>query len=272
MKKKFTILTALLILLLVIYLPATKSSLAQSTETCAPVDSSPPRAEGLVTAPHIVSGTNGPKFSTSSGACIIDLKTAFASYKRPSYRSLKSLYYTQRKDTSTVVKRESYPGTHSYIPFNNVNNETSLVHINGDVTLTGGASYGTPVSGVVFIEGNLSFTGDYTYDSTTTGTVFVVKNNVNIGPLVQRIDAVIISFKTIYTAGAGCSLATNPDINNQLVINGSLISLDETKPIKFCRKLLDNTLPAEKINHQVKYLVILRDLLSDTYQKWSEIQ
>lgn len=138
-------------------------------------------------------------------------------------------------------------------------------------------------TGVVFVGGNLNINNNYTYGGTDTtvapliGTVFVVKGNVNISQNVTRIDAVIISEDTICTAYSGTACLDGQTITPQLTINGSLISLTESAPIKFRRKLgetgalKDSTDPAEKINHQVKYLVILRDLLSDTYQKWSEI-
>ena len=99
---------------------------------------------------------------------------------------------------------------------------------------------------------------------------------------VKLINAVIISDNTVYTA---VDLLANPPVTtciknnidvgastNALTINGSLISLKEGS-IVFCRKLTDDFLwPAEKINQEPKYLVILKDLFSDTLQKWSEIQ
>ncbi len=57
----------------------------------------------------------------------------------------------------------------------------------------------------------------------------------------------------------------------QLVINGSLISLNADTPIQFKRNLADNISAAEKINHEVKYLVLLRNLFSDTLERWSEV-
>ena len=168
--------------------------------------------------------------------------------------------------------------------------------IEGNLTVSGNNS-GTQ-SGVVFVDGNLTFTGNYCYGATgattgagdncssasspsgTIGAVFIVRGDLNIAPSVTRIDAVLISEGIIYTAGAGCSLPApaTPGTNSQLVINGSLISLKQppiTDPnasyIRFCRKLSNNTLAAEIINHQPKYVVILRHLLSDTLQRWSEI-
>ena len=50
-----------------------------------------PRAEGLSTTPQL-----DGVFNTTSGACIIDPKTAFAPFKIPTFDDLKSLYYTQK--------------------------------------------------------------------------------------------------------------------------------------------------------------------------------
>lgn len=130
-------------------------------------------------------------------------------------------------------------------------------------------------TGVIFVDGNLTINpsnNKLTHGSATSGLVFVVKEDVYIDTSVTQVDAVIIAEGTIYTAASpGHSCATSAVTASTLTINGSLISLNPDKPIKFCRKLSDNSQPAEVINHQVKYLVILRDLLSDTYQKWSEI-
>lgn len=157
------------------------------------------------------------------------------------------------------------------INFDSVN---VLYHINGNLGISGNitGSY----TGLVFVDGDLNISADYYYGTSSTGpvapligTVFVIKGNINISPSVTRIDAVLISQGKIYTAGTNCapsSVTTSP-----LVINGSLISLSQDNKIQFCRTLTDNTQAAEKINHQVKYLVILKDLISDTLQKWSEI-
>ncbi|MBI2074479.1 MAG: hypothetical protein HYT83_01435, partial [Candidatus Levybacteria bacterium] len=92
--------------------------------------------------------------------------------------------------------------------------------------------------------------------------------NVYIHQAITRFDGVIISSGTICTAAIYSSWNYSyscPYTNiraPQLVINGSLISLNESKPIQFRRTLdpaagINNTnSPAEQINHQVKYLVI----------------
>lgn len=127
--------------------------------------------------------------------------------------------------------------------------------------------------GMIFVDGNLSINTNLTHNNNNAGLVFVVKGDVAIAPSVTQVDAVLISSGIIYTAGAGCS-HNSPVNTSQLIINGSLVSLDGSKNIEFCRTLEsgNRTTPAERINQQPKYLVILRDLYSETLQKWSEIQ
>ncbi len=184
----------------------------------------------------------------------------------------------------------------------------SLYYITGNLNI-GGNNAGTN-TGIVFVDGDLNINKDYCYNGsgsagpcnvsggaigTTTGTVFIVKGNVNIDQNVTRIDAAIISGcpatnitgctaaggGRIYTATDNtttpvtlCTSSNIPTLNT-LVINGSLISLDPDplKNIVFCRTLLsDNTnKAAEIINLQVKYLVILRNILSQTVQTWTEV-
>lgn len=170
--------------------------------------------------------------------------------------------------------------TQSSIPLSAASDD--IYYINGNLTISGDiAGLANNNVGVIFVEKDL-FINPPSHQIIRTvgsaGLVFVVGGNVYIDPSVVRIDAVIISQNTIYTASANTACSTNqikevaPGVPIQpLVVNGSLISLSDSLPIQFCRSLADNTQPAEVINHQVKYLVILRSLISDTWQKWSEI-
>lgn len=170
--------------------------------------------------------------------------------------------------------------TQANIPFND--STDSVYHISGNLTL-GGNNTGTK-SGVVFVDGDLNINADYYYGAAgptsavapQVGTVFVVGGNVYIAQSVTRVDAVIISSGKIYTAatsGTTCSSTNLVQTSSPLTINGSLISLNQIDqiPINFCRTLSDNSIAAEKIVAQPKYLVILRHVLSDTLQRWSEI-
>ncbi len=246
-------------------------------QSCAP-GVNPLAVGGLISAPRASSGYGGD----SSNVCILDPKAAFAPFKIPLFKELKSLYFDQAKSTSSVNKHSPINGsaTNTDIPFNDSPfHPYHLYDIKGDLTISTSNTSGG--SGIVFVEGNLNFTGSYCYavgcgSATTaplTGTVFVVAGNVNISTAVTRIDAVIISAGTICTAADSSNPPQClPNVPSQpLVINGSLISLTNTAPIKFNRTLSNNSQPSEKINHQIKYLVILRNTLVLTLQKWSEL-
>lgn len=218
--------------------------------------SSLPRAEGLVTTPSL-SGI----FNTSSGRCITnEQRAAYVSFKIPTYEDLKSIYYTQTKTSKTTQLAN--------------NNQDYLYNTTGDLTITSPSDITGSNTGVIFIDKNLTIgpisSNKFTQGNKDSGVVFVVGGDVAIDSSITQIDAVIISSGTIYTAGGGCS--TSSVTSSQLVVNGSLISLNSTKPIKFCRKLTNNSLqPSEKVNWDPKYLGILKDLFSDPLQKWSEI-
>lgn len=138
----------------------------------------------------------------------------------------------------------------------------------GDLTISSNIT--VDKTGIIFVDGNLNINTNLTHTSNSAGLVFVVKGNVNIASTVTRIDAVIISTGSIYTAGAGCT--TNSVTAGALTIYGSLISLDANDKIKLCRTLANNNAAAEIVKQQPKYLVILRDLYAEILQKWSEIQ
>ena len=228
-----------------------------------------PRADGLISAPQVSATT---KFGTNSGACTINPKAAFAPYKVPTFDDLKSLYYTQAKSS---VRKDQIQGNPSQGEFTSKFTQNNIVLVNGDLP---DVNYtGTTKPSIVFVEGNLTIGNDITYGDANSGLVFVVKGDVNIASTVTRIDAIIISSGTIYTAGAGCA-TSSVTTNAPLTIYGSLISLKQPPDndpsasyIKFCRSFGNNSLPAEVINNQVKYLVILRNLMSNTFQRWSEV-
>ena len=103
-----------------------------------------------------------------------------------------------------------------------------------------------------------------------TGTlIFIAKGNINIAPTVTQLDAVLISEGIICTStpsSGPCIGFTDPAVTQRLTVNGSLVSINkiDTTPIRFRRNLVDNTQPAEVVNHQAKNLVIIKNLLSNT--------
>lgn len=210
-------------------------------------------AEGLISSSQTVEGLGNPQ-----KVCVISDRAAFVSYKLPTYDDLKSIYFTQSKVAKVTNNTTSLGSATDNTVYNYTNTSS-------DIT-TG--TYNYSGTSVIFIEGSIYINGNIT-GPTDKGLVLVVKNNVNIDRNVNRVDAVIIAGGPIYTAGVGC--ASSSIVAGQLVINGSLISLNQANPPVFCRNLNDNSQAAEKIVWQPKYLVILKDLFSDIYQKWSEI-
>lgn len=191
------------------------------------------------------------------------------------------LYANDKEDLDALVAKSSVfnvgaPNPNSeYVP-----TKGKLYSITGNLTLNSNI---TPVdvTGVIFVDGDLNINTDLINANGKTGLVFVVKGDVLIDKAVKRIDAVIISSGIIYTAtdkSATPSPTTTCEKNlvnvgastNALTINGSLISLDPGT-IVFCRTLTTNSEAAEKIVHQIKYLVILRNLFADTLLKWTEV-
>lgn len=261
-KFQFSILIAVFVLFFILYpIPFSLTPTLAQTSSCS---GGTARATGLVSTPSL---TSDSKFNTSAGACVIDPKATFVPFKIPNFDDLKSLYFDQSKATKEVK-------TGSNLLPVNLNDDQKVLnytYTDGDINVNGTYNYNG--TAVIFIEGSIYINGNIQTLDPTKGLVLVVKNNVNIDKDVTRIDAVIISQGPIYTAGVGCTTSSVDVGTNALTINGSLISLDlvNSPPIKFCRALTDNNLPAELINQQPKYVVILRNILSDTLQKWSEI-
>ncbi len=258
---------------------------AQTSGTCSTNNTRAVVQGGLTSTSRIDISNN---LVTNSGVCIIDPKAAFAPYKIPSYDELKSLYYTQAKTTASVTKQIPIGTGNEAFDESSIDlsgTKDNLYFINGYLTRRSGTIIPQDANqrvGVVFVEKDLSIQGNIGYPG---GLVFIVKGNVNINQSVTQVDAVIISEGIICTAYDGSTCPSTNVTASPLVINGSLISLREPPTadpnasyIKF-KRILDpsaannnrNT-PAEQINYQPKYLVILRNLMSDTIQRWSEIQ
>lgn len=257
----FKILSIFLIFILglIITLPFPKN-----TKGIVDCKSGPIRATGLVVSPSLTGS-----FSTL-GACVIDPQAApFLPFRIPTYEDLKSLYYTQAKSAIRKEQIQGSPNQGDQGQFASAFSQNDIVLVDGDLSGIN-ISVNPNKASVIFIERKLTFGRDLTYNNNDSGLVFVVKEDVIIEPQVTQIDAVIISSGNIYTAGENCTV-NSFQTSNPLVINGSLISLstDSSKKIHFCRKVSGEA--GEIINHQPKYLVILRNIYSDILHRWSEI-
>lgn len=249
--------------------PVNQPAQAQSTNCQVGSDV----VNGLISS-QTISGNFGNNFS-GVGVCQLNREAVFQSYKLPGYDDLLNIYYTQAKPVPPAQKITiSGSATNTNLNFT----VDTFLHITGDLNISA-APTGTGGTWVIFVDGNLNFThppggtiGNYQYGSPATGTVFVVKGNLNVHPDVSRINAVLISQGIICTAydfsGSICPSATTTA--RALTVNGSLISINANNPIALRRNLGLNNIPAEQIFHQPKYLVILRNLFSDTLKKWGE--
>lgn len=238
-------------------------------------DTSKAEATGLASAPitgSIKVNVAGQKI------CVENERAGFVSYKLPTYDDLKSLYFTQSK----AAKTETTPAAGGYAAEDYISSSIAagynVINIKGDLRLHGDISApAKPV--IVFVDSNIlinlsNSSYQFTYGNPNAGIVFIAKGNIDIDINVKRIDAVLIAEGAICTAFNGTNCPAGNVNSDPLLVNGSLISLSSNSAniIKFRRLLPDNTQPAEKIHYEPKYLVILKDLFADTYQKWSEIQ
>lgn len=246
------------------------------------------RATGLVTTkvldPYSIFGTSGP--------CIKDSLAAFVQFRIPTYANLKSIYYDQSKATNKIsVDPPVGQTTQTGLLASLLSGTDKSILVNGGLTIDStnniftGAT--TPIPVVVFVQNDLNIKSNILYakDDKNAGLVFVVSGDVNIDKSVTEINAVIISTGQICTAydfSATACPSTNVT-SPQLTINGNLISLwvhdaatpTEDKKIKFRRTLTanDNSIdPAEKIQSEAKYLVIMRNVFASPIQKWMEIK
>ena len=236
------------------------NSVSAAGEPCI-LESTPDKTKvtGLLSAPDFI----GIKVNVGGKAiCVKNDRAAFVSYKLPTYDDLKSIYFDQSKASKVqLADWWTVPITGETVYYRAANLE-----VNSSRPVSGSGI------GVFFVGGNLFIKTNITFGSPTEGVVFVVKGNVDIDKNVDRIDAVIIAEGIICSAFDGSTCPSSNITAPRLLVNGSLVSLNSSQSIKFRRQLTDNFQPAEKIVHQPKYLVILKDLFSDTLQKWSEIQ
>lgn len=228
------------------------------------------KADGLVSAFSI-----DPNFS--SGGCVsgslsyIPLNQARIVISN--YQSLVNKYYTRNTTATKIILDQPVYG--SAIPGLGAN---TLLYRNGSLNLQG--SVLSNISGgnvlVFFVNGNLNIETNVTeaQNNQAGGVVFVVKGKVNVASNVTVINAVIIAEGQICSACDNSGTATNNPIfpfDQPLVITGSLISLDTSSPIRFVRQYNNNLQPAEQINAQAKYLVILKDIFGEKIKVYQEI-
>lgn len=234
------------------------------------LDPSNPRADYLITSP---TQGNSNRFTSRIGTCIFDPQASIGEFRQTSYQQLFEEFYIKSKIPQN--RKFSYPPTGDTSPFI-MNTTTTLgdesVYLVKENFYIDGSPTAPPVTTLVYIEKDLHIRTNFTYGSPNKGIVFIVRGSVFIYANVTQFDGVIIaqggqsntfSICTGADPGTGTCPVSSIDVgSNALVVNGSMIALDRSKPIRFTRKLASNVTAAEQVNHQVKYLSILNNLLS----------
>lgn len=214
--------------------------------------------------------------------CILPLTTpapdriSTPQFAIPSYIELKSLHYDQLKNGGNYMKIPAMTGTVTQGDFNqkmqtNPNQnlifwvQNSSAQINGN--LNPPRYNGTAI---IFVDNDLNISNDITYgdpsdpDSQNQGLVFIVNGNINIDPVVKKINAVLVAYNGFCSAYSFASTSCSTTDAPQLVINGSVIFLNSSTGPRFVRNYAGNNNidPAEKIIYQPKYLINLRGIFS----------
>jgi hypothetical protein len=222
------------------------------------------RAGGLISSLQ-----TSTTFGNPDGRCIADTSAVLETSSVPTFAQLKSTYYDQANPTGTTSptfrKADAISTSTDSI---DLTQSDTVFDIEGSLTLTK-APTGSK-TGLIFVRDTLTITKNITYPASSAGLVFIVGGAINIDKAVTTIDAVLISGGTICTACAADG-TEQPGPHTPLSINGSLISLTATQPIKFKRVLSNNSQPAEVVNQQPKYIVILKDMMSESLKIQSEV-
>lgn len=267
------------------------------TPPCTPNPDNP-RADGLVTA----YGSISPIFANPSGNCITGPQAYVpindTRFKVDNYRELVTRYFVQKSTNNQlfIEKHTSLPSA-TPLPVDGVElvrvTSSSVNIYRNSFALVSPAPSTTPApykSVIVFADGDINILEDIVFPSilpaaspfadtnSLAGLVLIAQGKINIDASVKQINAVLISDNVICTAcdtlGNSNSRLASPTFadDDQLVINGSLIALNSQYKIKFARGFNDNReRPAEVIRAQAKYLILLKDAISDRIKIWSEL-
>jgi hypothetical protein len=253
--RSFSVLS-LLSFVVAVFVAGNTPKISYAVQNCATSD----RNQGLISAKD-VSGILGNADTT----CVLDTEAAYRSFNVPSYTDLENQFYTFSRAPSGVKKTtQLQSGSQSF-------NGDGIYQLNSNFNITAATGNGVQI---IFIRGDLDITGNIDYpdnlaNNSTSGLVFIASGDIHIHRLVTRVNAVLISAKTIctaydYTPPAACLPPPTQGIyTEQLVVNGSLISLKKDlvtgTGVLLRRNLTTNNQAAEVINKQSKYLYILKN-------------
>ncbi len=215
-------------------------------------------AEGLIS-----SKTTTGNFGNVPGTCVVGSQALYVSFKIPTYAELKSIFFTQNK----VAAKQTLPAGSLNASFTT----DTLYEVLGDLRFTGSPPASSRGMEIFFVNGNFYIDNNMIYHTSDGlgGFVFVVSGNIYIASNVTQVDGVLISEGTIctaYTAPSGSCFNGITKTPSSLTINGSIISLNKTnpQPIKLVRNLPDNITASERVKADPKYLVVLKNLFSQT--------
>lgn len=229
------------------------------------------------------------------GSCLIGQAAKLPQFSIPTYEEMLSIYFDQSKSNQKTTITTSLNGVLSSSNKINVNHpDGSLYHIVGNLNILKKNNNVSDITndivgdkvGVIFVDGDLLFApqgNKLEYNHDQGGLVFIVKGTIFINKDVTQVDAFLIAHGGFCSTSTGVltsnpsTISCNPPSTSslQLVINGSVIFLKtgtEARP-KFHRETRSqqNVPPAEVINYQPKFLVILKDIFSRDQSIWSEI-
>lgn len=215
-------------------------------------------AEGLIS-----SKTTTGNFGNVPGTCVVGSQALYVSFKIPTYNELKSIFFTQNK----LANKQTLPAGSLNASFAT----DTIYEVLGDLRFTGSPPVSSRGMEIFFVNGNFYIDSNMVYHTSDGlgGFVFVVLGNIYIASNVTQVDGVLISEGTIctaYTPPSGSCFNGITKTPNSLTINGSVISLNKniSQPIKLVRNLPDNLTASEKVKADPKYLVVLKNLFSQT--------
>lgn len=290
---------AIILPTLAIYYPPPTEVNAQ----CSAVDSGTIRvSQGIISARDQTSFS--PKLGPPNVYCVQGTRAVLPDWALIKYDELKTLYFDQAKTTvpTPTFTKNKLTGDKTQANITGLSASDQLYWItsassnraatDNDLTLDNDITGNT--TGVIFVDGDLIIKHDLVHNDVTGGLVFVVQGRILISRSVRRVDAFLVSYgrklgatpandinvNPFCSAWDGVS-STNPNCEDglanpasqvRLTINGSVISLNAVMVPRFVRQKSDGLVPAEIINYQPKYLVILKDIFSRDVKTWKEIQ
>ncbi|RJO62349.1 hypothetical protein C4544_00045 [candidate division WS5 bacterium] len=282
------------ITLFLIVLPPSPSSLAQSGDPCENTSDSLIKVQD-----GLLSAVSSSDVYLETGECIGGNKAMIPPFSILSFKEIKAEYF----DKNQITNKEIIVTTTSYTQTDrnqgNITGSSDTTYQNklklqpdegvglysiekagdqgGDLIIERDLSSDNitinddNVTTIVFVEGSLLINSNIEISKESSGVVFIVQGDINVGPNVSQIDAMLITYGTFCSLYLDNACASEKQDANRLVINGSIISFNSSKTPQFMRSFENNTEAAEEINYQTKYLIIFKELFSRTRQIWSEI-